>query len=343
MHNEKFDNKYLNELIGEAVENYKTLDYKYLNEVKILVFNYLLKGYDYEIFKEKLDELNASHFKRMDQVETKGIKNIEEKTKQMRTDEIDKYGVKGEYQISQEELDKLKFKLDKRNKTKARQIFTKTIKRYYRTTNKTLQKTYIDKDAYLSQNVTKYDKVEKVIPYHSHNTGQVVAYHDIASYNSMIYNVNLLSTAWNSTYDACQEMGEDIIYVEPHPYACENCQEWQGKFYSISGKSKNYPSIQKAIDGGLKHPNCKHILTTYYGQEETDDYSSEYWVERYKEFQKYNALVLRKKRLDTDLGIYKELGNQEQVDKLTQKLQKLTTEINLQRQNLKVSGAEITE
>lgn len=342
MYNEKFDNKYLNQLIGEAVEGYKTLDYKYLDEVKTLVFNYLIKGYDYKIFSEKLNSLNLIHFKRMDQIETKGIKNIKEKTKQMRTKEIDKYGIKGEYQISEEELDKLKFKLDKRNKTKARQAFDKTIKRYYRTTNNTLKKEYIDKDAHLSQNVTKYDKVEKVIPYHSHKNGQIVAYHDIATYNSMIYNVNLLNTAWNSTYDACQEMGEDIIYVEPHPYACENCQQWQGKFYSISGKSKIYPNIQKAIDGGLKHPNCKHVLTTYYGQEETGDYSSEHWVERYKDFQKYNALVLKRNRMKTDFDIYKELNNQEQVDKLEQKLLNLNTEINNQRRKLKVKPQEVS-
>lgn len=341
MYNEKFDNKYLNQLIGESVEKYKALDYSYLNEVKILVFNYLLKGYDYETFKRKLNKLNEEHSKRMDKAQERGIKRIENKTKNMQESELKERGVVGEIEISQDELDSLKFKLDKRNQTKAREKFDRIIKRYYRTTNETLQKEYINKDAYLSQNVTKYDKIEKVVAYHSHNTGEIVAYHDIASYNSMIYNVNLLNTAWNATYNACQELGEDIVYVEPHPYACELCQEWQGKFYSISGRSKNYPNIQTAIDGGLKHPNCKHILTTYYGQKETDDYSSGYWVERYKDFQKYNALVQRKDRLRTDLQIYKKLGNEEQADIAIDKINVLNEEIKAKRQELKITDEDI--
>ena len=46
--------------------------------------------------------------------------------------------------------------------------------------------------------LTQYDKVEKVVAYHNQD-GTIRAYHDIASYNSMVYNTNLTSGAWNET------------------------------------------------------------------------------------------------------------------------------------------------
>lgn len=321
MNKEGIDNTLINELIEEAVQGYKVTSYKYLDEVKTLVFTYLMNGFTYDEFSKRLEYLNDTYDGKIKIQASKDMKKIKNKTKAK-----DMKAEGGNYEISEETLDKLKYELDKTSPVKARKKFDKVVKRYYRTTHKTLQKTYIEKDAYLSQNVTKYDKVEKVVPYYSKSTGEVIAYHDIADYNSMIYNVNLLNTAWNSTFDSCQELGEDIIYVEPHPYACPECQEYQGKFYSISGTSLFYPSLQSAVDGGLKHPNCKHILTTYYGQEETDKYSGEIWKEKYDYKQKLNAVNLKLSRLSTDLDIYNKLGNGEMYDKTLGKIQRLTEE-----------------
>lgn len=315
------NNKYINDLIEEAVEGYKAVSYKYLDEVKTLVFTYLLNGFTYDEFKAKLEEVNFKYDGNISTRSKYDSKLIKQKTK-----EKDMKAEEGNFVISEDKLNELKYKLDKNSPVKARKKFDKVIKRYYRTTHKTLQKTYIDKNAYLTHNVTDYDKVEKVVPYYSKATGGVVSYHDIADYNSMIYNVNLLNTAWNSTFDSCQELGEDIIYVEPHPYACPECQAYQGKFYSITGESITYPSLQSAVDGGLKHPNCKHVLTTYYGQVETNDYSGEYWEEMYKKRKKLYAVNRKLSRLTTDLNIYNKLGNGEMYDKTLGKIERLTKE-----------------
>lgn len=332
MNKEGIDNTLINELIEESVQGYKTISYKYLDEVKTLVFTYLLNGFTYDEFSEHLDILNMQYHEKIVAKTSKDMKRVKNKTKAK-----DLQAEGGNYEITEEELNRLKYKLDKTSPVKARKKFDKVVKRYYRTTNKTLQKTYIEKDAYLSQNVSKYDKVEKVVPYYSKATGEVIAYHNIADYNSMIYNVNLLNTAWNSTFDSCQELGEDIIYVEPHPYACPECQEYQGKFYSISGKSLIYPSLQSAVDGGLKHPNCKHILTTYYGQKETNDYSGEQWGEMYKNRQKLNAVNLKLSRLKTDLQIYKKIGNGEMVDKVRERIDKLIAEQETLKDLIKIN------
>ena len=74
--------------------------------------------------------------------------------------------------------------------------------KYYENTQKGLELA-TDKEAYLSNIVSKYDKIDKSIPYFSHTTGKIVSYQTIATYNSMLFNWNLTHSAWNRTeYDA---------------------------------------------------------------------------------------------------------------------------------------------
>ena len=58
------------------------------------------------------------------------------------------------------------------------------------------------------------------------------------------------------------ELGTDIVEVDAHAGARPDHAAWQGKWYSLSGKSKKYPSL-KAVTGygtvtGLKGANCRH-------------------------------------------------------------------------------------
>ena len=58
------------------------------------------------------------------------------------------------------------------------------------------------------------------------------------------------------------ELGTDIVEVDAHVGARPDHAQWQGKWYSLSGKSKKYPSL-KAVTGygtvtGLKGANCRH-------------------------------------------------------------------------------------
>lgn len=58
------------------------------------------------------------------------------------------------------------------------------------------------------------------------------------------------------------ELGTDIVEVDAHAGARPDHAEWQGRWYSLSGKSKKYPSL-KAVTGygtvtGLKGANCRH-------------------------------------------------------------------------------------
>lgn len=320
----------ISEVIDEEVQSYSKESYDYLDEVKKLVFTCLIGKISYDIFKGKLNKINSKYNKIEKNRTSKGYKKVKDKVIKSNKTPISSKKI----DFTKEELAQLLFKLDKTSQIKAKDKFIRIITNYYKTTLKTAKKEYISIDDYLKKKLSTYDKVEKVVAYHNQD-GTIRAYHDIASYNSMVYNTNLTSSAWNETINYCYKNDTDIVYVEPHPFSCPLCQEWQGKFYSLTGKSSKYENIENAYKGGLKHPNCKHNITTNVGQKETDDYSSDEWKARYQARQKKQALELQRKRLKTDRDIYKELNNYEEVDKINSKIRTLNSAIKEQKELMK--------
>lgn len=59
-----------------------------------------------------------------------------------------------------------------------------------------------------------------------------------------------------------QELDTDIVEVSAHMGARPDHAEWQGRWYSLSGKSKKYPSLVEVTGygtgAGLKGWNCRH-------------------------------------------------------------------------------------
>ena len=179
-----------------------------------------------------------------------------------------------------------------------------------------------------------YDKLDKSVPYFSHKTGDIIRWVDVGTYNSMLENVNLTRSAWNrSMYDA-KLLGNNLFYLPAHPYACEMCMAYQGYVYADGTPSPREanilmrygkpgsPYMENAIDGGVGHPNCKHDWVSYWAPEQVQDdkFDSAEWEEKYNTKQKIQSLDLKKSRLLADRRIYKELGQQDLVDKTTTKI-----------------------
>lgn len=316
------------EYIDEQVNEYKNETYELLDYIKIVCFAYLVKKISFKDFKKKIDDefdkYDIHTIKRL----SKDYKAISKMVKEMNDAVATPLNVP---KPNLEELSKLKFSLDTTSTKKSKDIYIKRIENFYKSTEKTLKKEYIDEKAYLSKKVSQYDKIQKVVPYYNKD-GTIRAYFDIAGYNSMVYNTNLTSSAWNATIDNAKESGNDLVYVEPHPFSCPLCQEWQGKIYALSNNHPVYPNIEEALKGGLKHPNCKHNITEYYGQKETEIYTSNEWVEKYNARQKKQSLELERKRLKNDREIYKGLENNEEVDKINGKIRKLNSKIKEQKE-----------
>ena len=189
----------------------------------------------------------------------------------------------------------------------------------------------------LANFVKEYDRLDRIIPYFSHTTGDIIRYVDISTYLSMLFNVNLLRSAWNrSIYDA-KLLGNHLWYLNAHPYACPHCMEYQGYVYTDHEPTPREINIlnqygkpgewqkENAIEGGIGHPNCKHPWVSYWSEQQIQDekYNSNEWEEKYKKQQKIQSLDLKKSRLLADRRIYKELGQQDLVDKTTEQIKRI--------------------
>ena len=185
--------------------------------------------------------------------------------------------------------------------------------------------------------VKEYDRLDRIVPYFSHTTGEIIRYVDVATYNSMLFNVNLLRSAWNrAIYDA-KLLGNHLWYLNAHPYACPHCMEYQGYVYTDHEPTPREVNIlnqygkpgewqkENAIEGGIGHPNCKHPWVSYWSEQQIQDekYNSSEWEEKYKTQQKIQSLDLKKSRLLADRRIYKELEQWDLVDKTTEQIKRI--------------------
>ena len=219
--------------------------------------------------------------------------------------------------------------------TTERRYVNRHIKLY-----KNLLNRYKDSPDYkrdLANFVEEYEKLDKTIPYYDHKTGNIRCYQTVSTYNNMLYNVNLLRSAWNrSIYDS-KLLDNHLWYLPAHPYACPHCMEFQGYVYCdrkpnlreqnilMSHGKPGYPYKDNAIENGVGHPNCQHCWTLYWidGQIQDDKYDEGMWEEKYKNKQKIQSLDLQKSRLLTDRRIYKSLDQQDLVDKATSKIKRI--------------------
>lgn len=132
-----------------------------------------------------------------------------------------------------------------------------------------------------------------------------------------VYSRMALRTAQTRAYLAGEatkrdEWGINTVIVNRRGVACPRCLKWVGKVYydDVYGSSPvpspaKYPLLSEAIAGGLYHPNCKDIHTTYFEdvssppkpmtQKEIDEANRVYALEQR---QRYNERQIRKyKRL----------------------------------------------
>lgn len=63
--------------------------------------------------------------------------------------------------------------------------------------------------------------------------------------------------------------GVHTVVVSAHASACELCLPWQGKIliddvYAQGKPTGQYPLLSQAMKAGLFHPNCRHLISTYF-------------------------------------------------------------------------------
>jgi hypothetical protein len=301
--------------ITNEVNSYKKETTEYLDQVKILLFSCLLLG---TAFIDKFDKLSREYQIKMINKQAEGIDHIKEVINAPNTSDISET-----YKNTIQEL-----KLDTTSQSAANKKFGVRVKEYYKRALKSVGIDNINIKEYLIKKLDKYEAIEKVVRYKNGS------YYGIDSYNSMVYNTNLTRTAWSETIKRNAVEGNDLVYVIPHMYSCPLCQEWQGMTYSISGHTQGYMKLETAIENGLLHPNCKHVIVAYAGQEDDFTYSTPEWEEKYDIKQKINALNLKKSRLRNENIISAKLDDYENIDKNKKKISAINKEIRALKQGV---------
>lgn len=189
-----------------------------------------------------------------------------------------------------------------------------------------------DKQEYLKLKVDTY--TNQVVPYYSKATGNIVRYVQPSTYNSMIHNTNLTRAGWNTTLNDADRVGVEYFVIKYHPFSCPHCVAHQNIIMSKQ-EVIELAGVADEADGDILHPNCKCELRMVDSSFDLDEiespfrynFTNEEKEEIYNIRQKTNTLTLRKEELLADIKIQKSLGNQDEVDKLNQKRNKINKSI----------------
>lgn len=179
-----------------------------------------------------------------------------------------------------------------------------------------------DIENYLSTKIKNYERnVEQYIPYF-HN-GIVWNMQNLATYNSMLYNVNLTRTAWNQSYKDSFVLDNDKFIINSHPFSCPHCLEHQNRVMTRQELEELIGNVNTSATEIL-HPNCKCTLSLYW--DDSQEEQNKTTKEDYELDQREKSIerILRKKR--TEKSLYREIGNDVMADKKQKQISRLVKE-----------------
>ena len=79
-------------------------------------------------------------------------------------------------------------------------------------------------------------------------------------YADLVARTELRRTQSEGVKNECVRMGKDLVEVSDHGTDCEECEEYEGNIYSISGEDPRYPYLDQEPP---YHPNCMHFIIPY--------------------------------------------------------------------------------
>jgi hypothetical protein len=95
---------------------------------------------------------------------------------------------------------------------------------------------------------------------------------NLDSYASMVARSTMTEVANQGVMKHLEANGKDLVIMSSHATTCPVCAPLQGRVYSISGNSKEYPPLDTAFTGvhANIHPNCRHVLRPYEPTKDTN-------------------------------------------------------------------------
>ena len=89
---------------------------------------------------------------------------------------------------------------------------------------------------------------------------------NLDAYASTVARTTTREATNKAALQTAQDLGSDLVQISQHFSACPVCAVYEGRVYSISGESKEYPPLDEAFSGGYStiHPNCDHVAVPYF-------------------------------------------------------------------------------
>ena len=82
--------------------------------------------------------------------------------------------------------------------------------------------------------------------------------YNLVKYAQMVAQTRMRIIQTKSTVNMCNQYDNDLVEVSDHSTDCEICQDYEGKIYSISGRTPDYDYL--AGNEPPYHPRCQHNI-----------------------------------------------------------------------------------
>lgn len=135
------------------------------------------------------------------------------------------------------------------------------------------------------------------------------------AYAQTIIRTTTNNAANDSQLARMEELGEDLVEVSSHLGSRPEHASFQGKIYSVSGNSKQFPALAETgygTAGGIGGVNCRHVLYPYFpGTKKTFSPQPEVRNEKvYKQSQKQRYLERQVRSAKRNLSLMEQTGDE---------------------------------
>jgi hypothetical protein len=81
--------------------------------------------------------------------------------------------------------------------------------------------------------------------------------YNLRSYAELVARTRMRESQTEAVKELCAQFDNDLVEIPRHDNPCDECAQYQGQIYSISGKHPDYPELP---DGGPPwHPYCEDV------------------------------------------------------------------------------------
>ena len=95
------------------------------------------------------------------------------------------------------------------------------------------------------------------------------------TYAEMVTRTTTAEAANAGLVNQLKGYGHDLVQLSEHRSPCEICAPYEGRVYSMTGKTEGYPRLDQVpgFDMGYMnfHPNCRHVITAYLPEFDKDE------------------------------------------------------------------------